>query len=219
MLLLSDTYILPSCYSSYLLNLQQAVSCCLHSLLSFYSIPSTQDQSGLISQFKQSLSCKQKIQQLDLHLKTFLRSVPQLLTVAYTDTEENWIQNQFQLLQDQYTSVVPDKQYFDDLINLLLWNIPVSETFIATWFKMIIERARRVLKIHPGKDCLCLFFKDHPGHGLHSTEVAYLILTQQPWNRFSVFPRVFLFMLMRYLDILTALPRTVDTGKWLDNVN
>ena len=139
--------------------------------------------------------------------------------MAYTDTEENWIQNQFQLLQDQYTSVVPDKQYFDDLINLLLWNIPVSETFIATWFKMIIERARRVLKIHPGKDCLCLVFKDHPGHGLHSTEVAYLILTQQPWDRFSVFPRVFLFMLMRYLDILTALLRTVDTGKRLDNVN
>ena len=77
--------------------------------------------------------------------------------MAYTDTEENWIQNQFQLLQDQYTSVVPDKQYFDDLINLLLWNIPVSENFIATWFKMIIERARRVLKIHPGMDCLCLF--------------------------------------------------------------
>ena len=104
------------------------------------------------------LSAK-NIHQLVQHLKTFLRSVPQLLTVAYTDTEENWIQNQFQLLQDQYTSVVPDKQYFDDLINLLLWNIPVSENFIATWFKMIIERARRVLKIHPGKDCLCLFLK------------------------------------------------------------
>ena len=34
-----------------------------------------------------------------------------------------------------------------------------------------------------------------------------------------MFPRIFLLMLMRYIDVLTALLRTVDTGKRLDNVN
>jgi cytochrome c-type biogenesis protein CcmH/NrfF len=39
----------------------------------------------------------------------------------------------------------------EDLINLLLWNHPVSESFIATWFAMTIERARKVMKMQPGK--------------------------------------------------------------------
>jgi hypothetical protein len=30
-------------------------------------------------------------------------------------------------------SVPPPKQYIEDLIGLLLWNHPVSESFIATW--------------------------------------------------------------------------------------
>ncbi len=81
----------------------------------------------------------------------FLRSIPPTLTIGYTEVEENWIQNQFGQLQTQYTSVVPPKNYFEHLINLLLWNVPVTETFIGTWFGMITERARRTLKIHPGE--------------------------------------------------------------------
>ena len=38
------------------------------------------------------------------------------------------------------------------------------------------------------------------GMGLHSTEVAYLLLTQQPRVLFSVFPRIFLLMLLRFID-------------------
>ena len=49
----------------------------------------------------------------------------------------------------------------------------------------------------------------HHQRGLHSTEVAYLLLTQQPQNWFSAFPRIFLSMLLRFL---TALLNTVDRG-------
>ena len=35
---------------------------------------------------------------------------------------------------------------------------------------------------------------------LHSTEVAFLLLTQQPQVRFSAFPRIFLLMLLRFID-------------------
>ena len=35
---------------------------------------------------------------------------------------------------------------------------------------------------------------------LHSTEVAFLLLTQQPQVRFSAFPSFFLLMLLRFID-------------------
>ena len=41
----------------------------------------------------------------------------------------------------------------------------------------------------------------NPKHeGLHSTEVAYLLLTQQPQVRFLTFPKKFLSMLLRFID-------------------
>ena len=42
-------------------------------------------------------------------------------------------QNQFSQLQTQYTSVIPPKEYFEQLINLLLYDKPVEENFVATW--------------------------------------------------------------------------------------
>jgi hypothetical protein len=80
-----------------------------------------------------------------------IKSIPQMLTISYTETEETWLRNQFGQFQSQFTSVVPPKDYFDQLISLLLYDTPISETFVATWFGMIIERYRRVLKIHPGR--------------------------------------------------------------------
>ena len=47
---------------------------------------------------------------------------------------------------------------------------------------------------------------------LHSTEVAYLLLTQQPWVRFSPYLRIFLLMLLRFMD-------WIESGQRLDNVN
>ena len=38
------------------------------------------------------------------------------------------------------------------------------------------------------------------GWGLHSTEVAYLLLTQQPLVLFSVFPRIFFLLILRFID-------------------
>ena len=35
---------------------------------------------------------------------------------------------------------------------------------------------------------------------LHGTEVAFLLLNHQPWARFSAFPRIYLLMLLRFID-------------------
>jgi len=88
---------------------------------------------------------------IDSNENNMIKSIPQMLTISYTETEETWLRNQFGQFQNQFTSVVPPKDYFDQLINLLLHDTPVGEKFVATWFGMIIERYRRVLKIHPGK--------------------------------------------------------------------
>ena len=40
----------------------------------------------------------------------------------------------------------------------------------------------------------------HKGGDLHSTEVACLLLNQQPWVWFLVIPRIFLLMLLRFID-------------------
>ena len=49
--------------------------------------------------------------------------------------------------------------------------------------------------------------------GLHSTEVAYLLLIQQPRVQFLAFPRIFLFMLLRFIDGTAK-----NSGQRLDNV-
>ena len=53
-----------------------------------------------------------------------------------------------------------------------------------------------------------------PGGGLHSREVAYLLLTQQPWVQFLAFPRIFLLMLFRFID-----SAALNKGQRFDNVN
>ena len=52
------------------------------------------------------------------------------------------------------------------------------------------------------------------GKGLRSTEVAYLLLSQQPRVQFSVSPRIFLLMLLRFID-----GTAYNSGQRHDNVN
>ena len=47
-----------------------------------------------------------------------------------------------------------------------------------------------------------------------STEVAYLLLTQQHWVQFLAFPRIFLLMLLTFIDWTAQ-----NSGQRLDNVN
>ena len=49
---------------------------------------------------------------------------------------------------------------------------------------------------------------------MHSSEAAYLPLTQQPQVRFSMLPRIFLLMLLIFID-----DTVYDSGQRLDNVN
>ena len=57
---------------------------------------------------------------------------------------------------------------------------------------------------HHQSDQLCLSFKNDKDFillgWLHSTEIAYLLLTQQPRVHFSEFPRIFLLMLLIFID-------------------
>ena len=49
---------------------------------------------------------------------------------------------------------------------------------------------------------------------LNSTEVACLVLTKKPWVRVSEFPRIFLSMLVIFID-----GTTLNSGQRLANVN
>ena len=44
-----------------------------------------------------------------------------------------YFQNQFLKLQTQYISVIPPKEYFEQLISLFLYGSPVGKNFVATW--------------------------------------------------------------------------------------
>ena len=50
--------------------------------------------------------------------------------------------------------------------------------------------------------------------GLHTTEVAYLLLIQNPWIRFLALLRTFLLMLLKFID-----GTILNSGQRLDNVN
>ena len=49
---------------------------------------------------------------------------------------------------------------------------------------------------------------------LHSTEVAFLLLTQQPGVRYSALPRIYLLMLLRFIDSTAK-----NSGQRLDKAN
>jgi len=49
-------------------------------------------------------------------------------------------------------SVAPTQEYLNDVIGLLMHGVPVGQDYWTTWISMLSERARRILKIHPGED-------------------------------------------------------------------
>jgi len=71
------------------------------------------------------------------------------IEVRYTDTEELWLNRQFEKFQSEYLSVAPPSDYFNDLILLLKHGRPTGESFVRSWMGMMTERVRRVLMMHP----------------------------------------------------------------------
>ena len=69
---------------------------------------------------------------------------------------------------------------------------------------------KQKLKIQP----IFLIKLTATGGGAAKPEVAYLLLTQQPWVRYSVFPRIFLLMLLRFIDSIA-----LNIGQMLEFVN
>jgi hypothetical protein len=49
-------------------------------------------------------------------------------------------------------SVAPTQEYLNEAIGLLWHGAPVGKDYWSTWMAMLSERARRILKIHPGKN-------------------------------------------------------------------
>ena len=75
--------------------------------------------------------------------------VPKPIPISFTNAEDRWINLQFLQFQDQFRSVVPATDYFNEAIKLLVYEAPVTEKYMPEWLAMTAERARRVLKIHP----------------------------------------------------------------------
>lgn len=71
------------------------------------------------------------------------------IEIGYTDTEELWLNRQFEKFQAAYLSVTPPSDYFNELIKLLQNGTPTGDTFVRSWMGMMTERVRRVLKMHP----------------------------------------------------------------------
>ena len=94
-------------------------------------------------------------------------SIPQMLTVKYTDSEESWMKNRFDMFQAAYISVAPTKELMTDLLELLQKSQPINDRFIPTWMEMMSERLRRVLKTHvefnslPGRLQEAIFKKNY----------------------------------------------------------
>ena len=77
------------------------------------------------------------------------QGIPKHLEIHYTSVEELWMKQKLCDFEAEYVSVPPAKDYFDQLVNLLLVGKQVEDTFVASWMGMETERIRRVLKMHP----------------------------------------------------------------------
>ena len=79
----------------------------------------------------------------------FDQTVPKQLEINYTSAEELWMKQKLGDFETEYKSVAPSKDYFEEMVNLLINAKEVSKTFVASWMGMETERVRRVLKMHP----------------------------------------------------------------------
>ena len=76
-------------------------------------------------------------------------TIPRFLSVRFTDTEEKWLMRRFRRLQVQYRSVVPPEELISQVIVLLSNQKPTMRNLTATVVGALVERSRRILKIHP----------------------------------------------------------------------
>lgn len=74
--------------------------------------------------------------------------VPKLLVVNFTETENNWIKLRFSQIEKQFQSVIPPSSFLSEMFNLLGKGIAVSQKFSIDFMAIVVERARRVLKMH-----------------------------------------------------------------------
>ena len=74
--------------------------------------------------------------------------VPKVMTFGFTEAEEMWTQNQFNQVQDQFVSVSPPARFILEALEIARGQSP-TRLFLSSWISMTIERARRVLKMHP----------------------------------------------------------------------
>lgn len=78
-----------------------------------------------------------------------IRTLPRGLTISFTDSEGAWYRKSFADFEAACRSVVPTREYMDDVIRLLGRHEPVSERYMGNWISMMTERMRRVVKIQP----------------------------------------------------------------------
>ena len=83
-----------------------------------------------------------------------------------------------------------------------LRSIKALVTVFTHWvtFPFQLNELKPPTVIFPHKIMGVSVLNNHLISGLHSTEVKYLLLSQQPRVRFSGFPRIFLLMMQRFID-------------------
>ena len=72
----------------------------------------------------------------------------------YTREEESWISMQFKLVDDAFRSVTGGEQLIQEYLACSAGISPLPESHIPTLLRVLLERARRVFKIHPEFEAL-----------------------------------------------------------------
>ncbi len=83
--------------------------------------------------------------------------VSRTLEINLTESEETWIKKRFSQIQEQFLSVVPNRDFIQETFDLLGKGIPVSKRYSPQWMVIVTERVRRVLKMHPGVNFINIF--------------------------------------------------------------
>jgi len=77
-------------------------------------------------------------------------SIPETLSIPYTDTEELWLRNRLIDLQTVYKSVYCPGEFLEEFLEMSTGckDGAPSQSLMDTWLKISKERARHVLSIH-----------------------------------------------------------------------
>ena len=76
------------------------------------------------------------------------KTVPKPLAVNFSEAEDDWIKVRFSQIQKQFRSVIPPSDFMSELFDLLGKGIPVGQRFSVDFMAIVVERGRRVLKLH-----------------------------------------------------------------------